>query len=52
MTAQQAVDRTAKIEYRHAVSREHGITRAMAAAGLSVLRRGFFGRLKWLLVGR
>lgn len=34
------------------MTREHAITRGIAVTCLQVLQRGFFGRLKWLLVGR
>ena len=44
--------RTIKNEYRQHISREHAITRGMAVGCLTVLRRGFWGRLKWLLMGR
>lgn len=56
MNAHQAERREQRIEARRTVaqqlSREHAITRGIAATSLNVLRRGFFGRLKWLLFGR
>lgn len=42
--------RTARIANR--VGREGAITRGMTMGILSVLQRGFFGRMKWLLLGR
>lgn len=52
----EAAKREVRIEARRTVaqqlSREHAITRGMANVALFVLRRGFFGRLKWLLFGR
>ena len=37
---------------RVSVAQAIGETRAIAVAAYSVLRRGFFGRLKWLLFGK
>jgi hypothetical protein len=34
------------------LSRDHAITRGVVAQILGVLRRGFFGRMRWLLFGR
>lgn len=42
--------RTAKIAMR--VGRENAITRGVVMSVLQLLRRGFFGRLKWLVMGR
>ncbi len=50
MTDKQFERRTAKIAMR--VGRDGAITRGMVGGILSLLQRGFFGRLKWLLVGR
>ena len=52
----QQARRDIRIEARKTIaqqlSREHAITRGIAATTLSVLRRGLWGRLKWLLFGR
>lgn len=50
MTDKQFERRTAKIATR--VGREGAVTRGMTMGIIEVLRRGFFGRLKWLLLGR
>ncbi len=42
--------RTAKIAMR--VGREGAITRGMTMGVIEVLRRGIFGRFKWLVAGR
>jgi len=42
--------RTARIATR--VGREGAVTRGMVLSVGSVLGRGFFGRFKWLLLGR
>lgn len=52
LTPAQVEARKDKIAFRQSVSREHGITRGIAMATLQVLQRGFFGRLKWLVVGK
>ena len=56
LTPHQAERRIEHIDARRTmaeqISREHARTRGMAVASLSVLGRGFFGRLKWLLTGR
>ena len=49
-TTNQMERRTAKIAMR--VGREGAMTRGMLMGVIQVLRRGFFGRLKWLLGGR
>lgn len=41
--------RSARIAMR--IGREHAITRGIVVTILGVLRRGFFGRLKWALFG-
>jgi hypothetical protein len=51
-TPAQAARRQSKIDHRAHVSQEHAKTRGMVIAILQVLRRGFFGRMKWLLFGR
>lgn len=38
--------------WRQEFGREHAITRGIAATALTVLKRGFWGRLRWLLFGR
>jgi len=50
MTDKAFERRTAKIAMR--VGREHAITRGGLNGVIAVLQRGFFGRLKWLLLGR
>ena len=52
MTTAQLAARQEKREYRQHISLEHAKTRGLAMVALSVLQRGFFGRLKWLLFGR
>ncbi len=52
MTDARLAARETKREYRQTVSLEHAKTRGVAVACWSVLKRGFFGRLKWLLTGR
>ena len=52
MTGARKTARETKHEYRRLVSLEHARTRGMAMGALMVLQRGFWGRLKWLLVGR
>ncbi len=52
LSKEDMVKRMAKTEVRARMSREHAITRGMAAACLMVLQRGFFGKLKWLFFGR
>ena len=34
------------------ISREHAQTRGLAMMALSILQRGFWGRLRWLFTGR
>jgi hypothetical protein len=52
MSKGQRVRREDRKEFRRSVAQQAGITRGIALATLSVVNRGFFGRLKWLLVGR
>ena len=52
LTKDEAMMRMAKTEVRAQLSREHAMTRGMAAVCLQTLQRGFWGRLKWLLRGR
>ena len=52
MTTARLAARQEKREYRQHISREHAKTRGFAMIALSVLQRGFWGRLKWLLFGR
>ena len=52
MTDARLAARQTKREYRQHISLEHAKTRGMTMIALSVLQRGFFGRLKWLLTGR
>ena len=56
MNTHQTEKRVERIEARKTVAQqlsiEHARTRGIAVASYSVLRRGFFGRLKWLLLGR
>jgi hypothetical protein len=51
-TAARRMARQEKKEYRRHISLEHAKTRGMVQIALSVLRRGFWGRLKWLIRGR
>jgi hypothetical protein len=50
LTSNQMERRSAKIAMR--VGREGAMTRGMVQGIIAVLRRGFFGRLKWLVAGR
>lgn len=50
MTDKQFERRTAKIATR--VGREGAVTRGMVLALGGVIGRSFFGRFKWLLLGR
>jgi hypothetical protein len=56
MSDKQLEKRALKIEARRTVaeqiSHQHAITRGMANLSLSVLQRGFWGRVKWLLRGK
>lgn len=56
MSAAQLAKREKRVEdrgmFRTQISREHAITRGIAVSVLQVMRRGFFGRLKWVLFGR
>lgn len=49
MSTKQLERRTAKIAMR--VGREGAITRGMTMGVIEVLRRGFLGRMKWLIRG-
>ena len=50
MTDKQMERRTMKATTRF--GRDHAITRGIVNLLTAVLMRGFWGRLKWLLVGR
>lgn len=50
MTDKAFERRTAKIATR--VGKDGAMTRGLVNGVIAVLRRGFFGRLKWLLLGR
>ena len=56
MTEHQLEKRAVKIEARRAVAQQLGLeiakAQGLARITLSVLQRGLFGRLKWLLFGR
>ena len=56
MSKQDLEKRAAKIQARHTVAQqislEHAKTRGLVIACLTLLNRGFFGRLKWLFLGR
>lgn len=48
-TEKQMERRTAKIAMR--VAREGAITRGWVMGVVEIMRRGFFGRMKWLIKG-
>ncbi len=48
----QQEKRSERNEYRSNLAKQHAITRGAAVTVLQTLQRGFFGRLKWLLLGR
>ncbi len=48
----QQVKRQERIEWRAQVSKQEGITRGLVMGVIQVLRRGFLGRLKWLIRGQ
>jgi hypothetical protein len=50
LTSNQMERRSAKIVMR--VGRDHAQTRGMVHGIIAILRRGFFGCLKWLVAGR
>lgn len=50
MTDKQFERRTAKIAMR--VGRDGAMTRGIVNSIAAILMRGFFGRLKWLVLGR
>ena len=52
LTSHQAERRINRMMAREQISREHAKTRGLAVISYSVIGRGFFGRLKWLLTGR
>lgn len=52
MTKVELAKRDEKKEYRLGIQMEHAKTRGMVIGCMMVLRRGFFGRLKWLFFGR
>lgn len=56
MNDHQAEKRIERIQARSTVAQqlslEHAKTRGIAVAAYSVLRRSFWGRLRWLLSGR
>ena len=52
MTDARAAARETKHEYRRQLSIEHAKTRGMVVGCMMVLRRRFWGRLKWLVFGR
>lgn len=56
MSTTQLARRAAKIEARHTpaqeLRRETARTQGAVAVCLAVLKRGFWGRLKWLVLGK
>ena len=52
MTDARLAARETKREYRQHISLEHAKTRGMVMLALSLIRRGYWGRFKWLLFGR
>lgn len=52
LTPAELQRRQVKNEYRTHISREHAITRGIAMSAMQVLRRGFWGRFKWLFRGK
>lgn len=52
MTPEQLRQRAATTDVRMGISVEHAKTRGLAVGCAMILRRGFFGRLKWLLRGK
>ena len=56
MNKQELEKRAAKIEARRAfaqqISVEHAKTRGIAVIAYSVVQRDFWGRFKWLILGR
>lgn len=56
MTEHQAERRAQRIEARQTVAqqlgREHAITRGIVVTVFQVLQRGFWGRLKWIFLGK
>lgn len=38
--------------FRQQISKEHAMTRGLAVVAMNVLGRGFWGRMKWLFLGK
>lgn len=52
LTAIQLAQRAERINWRQGLQNQHAVTRGIANASYALLGRGFFGRLKWLVLGR
>lgn len=52
LTKDALLKRAAKTEVRAIISNQLALTTGVANACANVLRRGIWGRVKWLLIGR
>ena len=52
LTAVQATQREETRNYRSEVAKQHAITRGIANACYGLLSRGFWGRFRWIFLGK